>query len=79
MLDLEAKVSSLKILLAELQELIDRPKGVQVRSSLESHKLDLMAEVSSLKIRLATAENELRELEDRLKGLKVRSSLVTQA
>ena len=28
------------------------------RSSLESHKLDLMAEVSSLKIRLARAENE---------------------
>ena len=66
-------------MLAKLRELIDRPKGVQVRSSQESHKLDLMAEVSSLKIRQATAENELRELEDRLKGLQVRSSLVSQA
>ncbi|KAL4225281.1 interacting protein [Mactra antiquata] len=37
------------------------------RSSLETHKLDLMADISSLKIRLATAENERRELEDRLK------------
>ncbi|XP_045176119.1 liprin-beta-1-like isoform X3 [Mercenaria mercenaria] len=37
------------------------------RSSLETHKLDLMAEISSLKIRLATAENERRELEERLK------------
>ncbi|XP_052799697.1 liprin-beta-1-like isoform X3 [Mya arenaria] len=37
------------------------------RSSLETHKLDLMAEISSLKIRLATAENERRELEERLR------------
>ncbi|WAR02701.1 LIPB1-like protein [Mya arenaria] len=43
-----------------LQELL-------TRSSLETHKLDLMAEISSLKIRLATAENERRELEERLR------------
>lgn len=41
------------------------------RSSLETHKLDLMAEMSSLKIRLATAENERRELEERLKQSQV--------
>ncbi|XP_060560894.1 liprin-beta-1-like isoform X7 [Ruditapes philippinarum] len=46
--------------LHELMELL-------TRSSLETHKLDLMAEISSLKIRLATAENERRELEERLK------------
>lgn len=40
------------------------------RSSLETHKLDLMAEISSLKIRLATAENERRELEERLKNFQ---------
>ena len=43
------------------------------RSSLETHKLDLMAEISSLKIRLATAENERREMEDRLKHSQVRA------
>lgn len=42
-------------------------KELLTRSSLETHKLDLMAEISSLKIRLATAENERRELEERLK------------
>ena len=60
-----AGVSSLKIRLAtaenERRKLEDRLKGLQVRSLLESAKLDLMAQVSSLKKRLATAENERRE------------------
>ncbi|XP_052270288.1 liprin-beta-1-like isoform X2 [Dreissena polymorpha] len=42
-------------------------KELLTRSSLETHKLDLMAEISSLKIRLATAENERREMEERLR------------
>ena len=78
-----AEVSSLNIRLAraenERRELKDRLKGLQVRSLLESDKLDLMAEVSSLKIRIDSVENERRELEDRLKGVQVKSSLVKQA
>ena len=74
-----ADVSSLKIRLAtaenERRGFEDSLKGFQVRSSLQSHKLDLMTELSSLKIWLATAENERQELENRLKGLQVRSSL----
>ena len=41
------------------------------RSSLETHKLDLMAEISSLKIRLATADNERRELEEKFRQSQV--------
>ncbi|XP_076115630.1 liprin-beta-1-like isoform X3 [Mytilus galloprovincialis] len=37
------------------------------RTSLETHKLDLMAEISSLKIRLASADKDRRELDDRLR------------
>ncbi|XP_046369102.1 liprin-beta-2-like isoform X4 [Haliotis rufescens] len=38
------------------------------RTSLETHKLDLMAEISSLKIKLATADKDRRELDDRLRS-----------
>ncbi|CAG2209020.1 Liprin-beta-2,Kazrin,Liprin-beta-1 [Mytilus edulis] len=37
------------------------------RTSLETHKLDLMAEISSLKIRLASADKDRRDLDDRLR------------
>ncbi|KAJ8299004.1 hypothetical protein KUTeg_023064 [Tegillarca granosa] len=44
----------------ELMELL-------TRTSLETHKLDLMAEISSLKIKLASAEKDRRDLDDRLR------------
>lgn len=59
-------VQFIQIIYLSFQELI-------TRSSLESHKLDLMAEISSLKIRLATAENDRRELEERLRNFQVSS------
>nr|XP_022303538.1 liprin-beta-1-like isoform X5 [Crassostrea virginica] len=37
------------------------------RTSLETHKLDLMAEISSLKIKLASADKDRRDLDDRLR------------
>ena len=47
-----------------LQELL-------TRSSLEHHKLDLMAEVSHLKMRLAAAEKDRRDADDRFRALQV--------
>lgn len=47
-----------------LQELL-------TRSSLEHHKLDLMAEVSHLKMRLASAEKDRRDLDDRCRAVQV--------
>jgi hypothetical protein len=35
------------------------------RNTLETHKLDLMAESSNLKLKLATSENERKDLEDK--------------
>ncbi|XP_059175562.1 liprin-beta-1-like isoform X3 [Physella acuta] len=40
------------------------------RSSLEHHKLDLMAEVSHLKMRLSSAEKDRRELDDRFRAVQ---------
>ncbi|GFR70341.1 liprin-beta-1 [Elysia marginata] len=40
------------------------------RSSLEHHKLDLMAEVSHLKMRLAAAEKDRRDADDRFRALQ---------
>ncbi|XP_069133209.1 liprin-beta-1-like [Argopecten irradians] len=37
------------------------------RTSLETHKLDMMAEISSLKIKLASSDKDRRELDERLK------------
>ncbi|KAK3581545.1 hypothetical protein CHS0354_031887 [Potamilus streckersoni] len=45
----------------ELMELLSR-------TSLETHKLDLMAEISSLKLKLATSDKERRELEERFRN-----------
>ena len=47
-----------------LQELL-------THTSLETHKLDLMAEVSSLRLKLAAAEKDKRELEDRCRAAQV--------
>ncbi|XP_055957605.1 liprin-beta-1-like isoform X4 [Patella vulgata] len=46
----------------KLEELVE----LLTRSSLETHKLDLMAEISSLKNKLALTEKERRELDERL-------------
>ncbi|KAK3795964.1 hypothetical protein RRG08_042958 [Elysia crispata] len=40
------------------------------RSSLEHHKLDLMAEVSHLKMRLAAADKDRRDADDRFRALQ---------
>ena len=57
-----AEVYSHKIRLAtaenERRELKDGLKRIQVRSLLESDKLDLMAEISSLNIRQSREYNE---------------------
>ncbi|XP_033753003.1 liprin-beta-1-like isoform X3 [Pecten maximus] len=37
------------------------------RTSLETHKLDMMAEISSLKIKLASSDKDRRDLDERLK------------
>ena len=44
-----------------LQELL-------THTSLETHKLDLMAEISSLKLKLAAAEKDRRELDERCRS-----------
>ncbi|XP_048780040.1 liprin-beta-1-like isoform X2 [Ostrea edulis] len=46
-----------------VQELVE----LLTRTSLETHKLDLMAEISSLKIKLASADKDRRDLDDRLR------------
>ena len=47
-----------------LQELL-------THTSLETHKLDLMAEISSLKLKLAAAEKDRRELDERCRSAQV--------
>uniref|UniRef100_A0A8W8NB16 Liprin-beta-1/2 coiled-coil domain-containing protein n=1 Tax=Magallana gigas TaxID=29159 RepID=A0A8W8NB16_MAGGI len=53
------------------------------RTSLETHKLDLMAEISSLKIKLASADKDRRDLDDRLRlsqsHLRLRDPKTTSA
>ncbi|KAL8589242.1 hypothetical protein ACOMHN_017043 [Nucella lapillus] len=48
----------------KVQELME----LLTHSSLETHKLDLMAEISSLKLKLAAAEKDRRELDDRCRS-----------
>lgn len=45
------------------------------RTSLETHKLDMMAEISSLKIKLASADKDRRDLDDRLRITQVLISI----
>ena len=42
------------------------------RSTVESHKLDLMAEISSLRLKLAALERERRELDQQYRNAHVR-------
>ena len=48
-----------------LQELLGK-------SSLETHKLDLMAEISNLKLKLASAERDRHEMRQSLTQAEVR-------
>ena len=48
-------------------QLVIQETELLTRTSLETHKLDLMAEISSLKIRLASADKDRRDLDDRLR------------
>ncbi|XP_076450431.1 liprin-beta-1-like isoform X3 [Babylonia areolata] len=48
----------------KVQELME----LLTHSSLETHKLDLMAEISSLKLKLAAAEKDRRELDERCRA-----------
>lgn len=41
------------------------------RSSLETHKLDLMTEISNMKLKLAAAEKEKLEMQDGLHTAQV--------
>ena len=66
------KIRDLEYCLAERREKIISAEDMLqsellTRTSLETHKLDLMAEISSLKIRLASADKDRRDLDDRLR------------
>ncbi|XP_052067415.1 liprin-beta-1-like isoform X6 [Mytilus californianus] len=66
------KIRDLEYSLAERRDKIINTEDMLqsellTRTSLETHKLDLMAEISSLKIRLASADKDRRDLDDRLR------------
>ncbi|ESO97959.1 hypothetical protein LOTGIDRAFT_182014, partial [Lottia gigantea] len=63
--ELEYTIDSRRGQLIDAEEMLQ--SELLTRSSLETHKLDLMAEISSLKIRLASAEKERRDLDDKLR------------
>ena len=46
------------------------------KSSLETHKLDLMAEISNLKLKLASADRERQEMRQSLLQAEVRTRTV---
>ena len=51
------------------------PQELKNPSTLETHKLDLLAEISNLKLKLASSERERCELEERTGISRVRLEL----
>ncbi|XP_048780044.2 liprin-beta-1-like isoform X8 [Ostrea edulis] len=63
--ELEYNNNERRLRLQAAEEMLE--SELLTRTSLETHKLDLMAEISSLKIKLASADKDRRDLDDRLR------------
>jgi len=66
--DMDVSMDEYKHRLAEANDVLQ--EELLTRSSLEQHKLDLMAEVSSLKMRLASADKSRQELEHKFRTVQ---------